>query len=158
MASDKRARQHVNHGDFSKDEQSRQKGSGLGRGGGARAPPAPERGGAVAWRGQPAREPVIAAIQRPERVLRQSAVEPGATAVSLSGGSAELAATAAISPGSWVRSRFRGSGTAGGWRESEAGAGPGSGPTCEVILVECPVAPGCGARPWACLVTRLPSG
>lgn len=71
-------------------------------GGGAKAPPAPGRGGSggAAWRGRAAREPVIAAIKRPERVLRQSAVEPGATAVLLSGGSAELAATAAILPGS----------------------------------------------------------
>ena len=69
-------------------------------GGGVRAPPAPGRGGGggAAWRGQAARESVIAAIKRPERVLRQSAV--GATAVLLSGGSAELAATAAILPDS----------------------------------------------------------
>lgn len=104
----------------------------------------------MAWQGQAARQPVIAAIERPERVLRQSAVEPGATAVLLSGGSAELAANAAISPGSSVRSRFFGSGTASVWRESEAGTGPGSGPTREVTLVECPVALSCGAHPWAC--------
>ncbi|KAJ1058398.1 hypothetical protein K5549_021965 [Capra hircus] len=77
--------------------------------------------------------------------MRQSAVEPGATAVSLSGGSAELAANAAISPGSSVRSRFFGSGTASVWRESEAGTGPGSGPTREVTLA-CPRARGAPGR------------
>ena len=80
-----------------------------------------------AGRGHVARGPAPAAVKRPGRVLRQTAVEPGAVAGSLSGGCGGLAAIAPVRARSSGRTPCPGSRAASVWRE--IGAGPGSGLT-----------------------------